>query len=282
MNKTGAMAIILATTVLAGCSGASDEAPTGQVVATVDGKEITATELSVELGGLVVKDPAVMKRAQEQALQTVLNRKILAAEAVKQGLDKTPEAEMMRNKAEELALVDMLQRKWREAVPKPGDDEIRQYVSTHPATFGQRKLFLVEQLIVPKATKDTVKAIEPLDTMPEIKAYLASQKLESSPGMGVVDAVNLSPETAEKLAALAPGEVFVTFDGGVLRINDITEVQTVPITGDSAEKLAASKIQAERVKSQIQSQIEAVLKAEMPKVKYNEEFAPKVDAGKGK
>ena len=41
--------------------------PSGQVVATVNGDEITALELKAEMGGFSSRDPKIQKAAEQQA-----------------------------------------------------------------------------------------------------------------------------------------------------------------------------------------------------------------------
>src|SRR4029079_16187186 len=66
--------------------------PTGQVVATVNGQEITLRELNAELGAAPPPiDPKAAKAAEQAALRSIIGRKVLAGAAREQGLDKTPD-----------------------------------------------------------------------------------------------------------------------------------------------------------------------------------------------
>ena len=80
-----------------GLSGAG-KAPTGQVVATVGGKEITLLELQAELAGAQGLDAKAHKAAEQQALRMIVARTALAEEARKEALDKTPEFVLLQQR----------------------------------------------------------------------------------------------------------------------------------------------------------------------------------------
>ncbi|MGJ3628666.1 hypothetical protein AB5I41_20330 [Sphingomonas sp. MMS24-JH45] len=109
---------------------AGTRAPEGQVAATVDGKEVTMSEVRAELGPLA-GDPQAAAR-QPDALRTVVNRKLLADAAVARGLDKTPEGAMLLQKAHELALIQLLQDAVVRGVPKVGASRRRITSATVP------------------------------------------------------------------------------------------------------------------------------------------------------
>ena len=54
------------------------KAPVGQVVATVDGQEITVRGLNAELGGFATADPNVRAAAASATLRAIISRTILA------------------------------------------------------------------------------------------------------------------------------------------------------------------------------------------------------------
>jgi len=109
--------VLLAATALAGC-GRSADAPqgsgggTGQVVARVDGRPILAADVRAEAiaQGLAAPnepfDPASPVAAR--LLNEVIDRRLLAAEAVRRGLDKDAEGQRRLEAPRERALGDLL------------------------------------------------------------------------------------------------------------------------------------------------------------------------------
>ncbi|MEO8723312.1 MAG: hypothetical protein ABI395_07285 [Sphingobium sp.] len=265
-------ALLLMTMPLTGCFGKNKDAPTGQVVATIDGDEITAAELTMEMGGVSSTDPATMKRLKSMALQNILNRHILAAQAKKVGVDGTPAAEMAKRKARQIAVIELLQEKMRAGVPAASKEEAQQYVNEHPGSFAQRRIFVVDQIILGAVPADIMKALEPLDTMADVQALLNKRHIASSKTVGVIDALSIDPDAVEKIVSLPPSAVFINRDGGPIRINSIRETQVEPISNDAAVRIAQEKLQNRRVGAQVKSQIDSLLQDGMKNVKLNAEF----------
>jgi len=265
----GAVALV----ALAGCGG-KDAKPTGQVVATVDGTEITAAELRAEMGNIEGATPQQAKQIQEQALLSIVNRKIAVGAARAQKLDKTPQAEIARHRAVDLALIDLLQAKLRSAVPAASADEAQSFISDHPQNFSGRKLYIVDQVIAQGTPPAVIRQMAPLNTLEEIVALLDSNKVAHNATVGTVDSLSIAPEAAAKLASLKPGEVFVTpGPGGLVRISRIRETVSQPLAGPEAIKVAQGMIQQQRTQTQVGQQLEAILKAGRAKVKLNGNYS---------
>ena len=102
-NKIMAGLLMGTALVLAGCGKGGAEPEKGQVVATINGKDVTIHELNAELQGANV--PANIsadqkKQIEQAALQQVVNRRILADIARERGLDKTPMFLLQEKRAE--------------------------------------------------------------------------------------------------------------------------------------------------------------------------------------
>lgn len=271
MNGRNALTLALSL-ALAACGGGGE--PKGQVLATVDGEEITATDLRAELNGATAGSPEQQKMMERMALQNIVNRTILAQAAKKEGLDKTPEYAVMARKAEQMALIEMLNDKSRKAMPQPSADEVNNFVSSNPMMFEQRKTFVVDQIMVPRADQALATALQPTKTLAEARAVLTQRKVPSSETVGVIDALTIPPEAAKQIAALPPGEVFVIPSGGGMRINQVRSSQTNPITGEQAQAIAREMLTRQRLQGQLQNQAGSLIKAGQANVKYNPEYAP--------
>src|SRR3982750_3449756 len=102
--KAGLIGGAAALALLTACSDKA-KAPTGQVVATVNGEDITVHELNGELQTLRVPPDAPKKQVEQVALQRVVERKMLADVAKKRGLDKNPQFLLAERRVDEGLLV---------------------------------------------------------------------------------------------------------------------------------------------------------------------------------
>lgn len=259
---------------LAGCGTGEDDAPTGQVVATVNGEEITISELNQELGNAKSENAEEQKQITALALASIVNRYLLADAAEEQGLDNTPAAAMIKKKAEQLALIEMLNQQFQSSAPKPSTDEARQYVNDNPQTFAKRENIIVQQLIVPVIDQTVVAQMEPLDTLDEIKQLLAANNIEYTATFGSVDTLTIPPAAAEQLSKLRVNDVYVTPQGKGVRVNQIREKQASPLSGDAAIKIAQEILGRQRAGGMVQSQIQTILRAGQENVNYGEGYGP--------
>src|SRR5687768_2411812 len=99
--KTLAFTLMPALLLTSACGEKREAAPSGQVVATVNGKEITILDLRQEAG---TANPG--KPVEQAALNAIIARELLADEAKKQELDALPATAIMQDKARQLVLVD--------------------------------------------------------------------------------------------------------------------------------------------------------------------------------
>ena len=86
MRKGLAASFMIGTALLlAGCGDKTDgagELEKGQVVATVNGKDVTIHELNAELQGVALPSGEKRKQIETAALQQIVNRRILARKSI--------------------------------------------------------------------------------------------------------------------------------------------------------------------------------------------------------
>ncbi|MFM9828585.1 MAG: hypothetical protein ACKVOB_07540 [Sphingomonas sp.] len=275
--KNIALVITVAAT-LAACGEKSASAPTGQVAATVAGQEITASEVRLEMGALATAPNA--PEVQQAALQQIINRKLLAAEATKQGLAKTPIGAVVLNRARELALIELLQQKVQARVPPASADEAKAYVNDNPVAFAQRKLVALEQYNIPTIPQDVLKKMGPLERIDEILALLDANKIRYQKGNSVLDLMTIDPAAAKQIAAMKVDSVFVTPSGVSAQVSRIREFADQPVTGQSAFDAAKAIITQQRTLAQVRAEFETVAKAGSAQVKINPAFSKKGNTAK--
>lgn len=272
MNKIGlGIAIALASVALTGC-GKKGEAPKGQVVASVDGHEITSSQLKLEMGD-VTSDAAANPHAQQAALTSLINRQLFVDEALRRGLDKSPMAYLVRERAQQMALIQLLQMSIASSAPKVSDNEAANFVQSHPSSFADRKLISVDQLIVPAISPDVIKQMEPINTMDGIIALLAKNNVRYVQSAAVLDTVSMDSATAAKIEQLGVNGVFVTPTGSGASVSKITAVRGAPLSGSEAIATGRLMLTQQRGASQVQQALADIVKQGQSKVQINPQFA---------
>lgn len=215
-NKTsravGAAALaLLAATALVACGPKKDAASGDEVVATVGGQDLTASQLQIALQkqrGIRPDDDA----AAFQVLKQLVDEQIVAEKAVAAKLDQDPRVVAQV----EAARRDILARRFIEQVadsaPKPTDDAIQKFYDSRPAMFAQRKVFTLQRIDIqaPDDRRSEIDAkVQSVKSSDELSAWLKSQKLAFTSKSEQDASEQLPPNVLEKLAAMKDGQSMV-------------------------------------------------------------------------
>lgn len=277
----GAIIVAASCGVLAGCGLGlgKAKAPTGQVLATVGNHEITVRDLRAEMGSSVPKDPSAAKAAEQSALQTLIGRYVIAQAAREQGLDKTPDFALQKDRAMDALLVQSLQQKLIKEIPQPTKEEVQSFISAHPDIFAERKVFALDQIRMARPSDPKVlKALVPLKTLEQVQAVLTENKVPFQRAQAVLDAVGADPRLIDAIMKLPPDEIFVLPGGGGLLVNQIKETKVVPFTGDQAEAYATQVMMKQRTQESIQKAFSQITSKAAPTIHFNKDYAVKAGA----
>jgi len=127
---------------LSASSAADEKKPVAsgqtQVVARAAGRELTLTDLRLEMSrlGLAPTDP----KAERIALESLMARTLLAKAARDSSLHKKPEAVARMYAAQDQALAD-LYLSIASQPPEPTREEITGYIRSNPTLFAERKTY---------------------------------------------------------------------------------------------------------------------------------------------
>ena len=234
MNKMKPVFVALCLLAISACAR---EAPTGQVVARVNGEEVTVAELNQEAESRGVAD-ANVPEVRRQLLQVIIDRKLMAQDARERKLDRSPEYLIKRKQADELLLADLLVGRVL-ASEEPSFPAVERYMADNPAAFAQRTLFTVDQITFPQAgSEQVVTQLAVAKSLSEVEAVLARAGLPRQRATAQWDSAKMPPDLTAKLKALPPGEAFVlTSNPSVAGV--IIRAEASPLLGPERAKLAA-------------------------------------------
>lgn len=247
--------------------------PSGQVVATVNGEEITSLELRSELGGFGSRDPEIMKAAQQQALQQVVLRKLMAQEARKAKLDKTADFTLQLHRGEEALLAGLYQRKLASEVVQPSRQAGEAYVASHPDMFANRRVLFVNQVIAAPSNISPDR-LRPLKTLDAVRSLLESEGVQYQENAVVLDTLSANPQLIALVKGLPAGEIFVVPQQGSLLFNQITGERSTPFRGDMATAYAVNQLRSQTSQTTISKRLEALRKAADDKIVYSDAYKP--------
>jgi len=278
--KTRALIVVAAVSAglaLSGCDQAKKlmggGKPSGQVVATVNGEEITTLQLRTELGNFGSRDPAIMKAAQQQALQRIILRKLLAEEGRKQKLDKGTDYTLQVERGQETLLAQLYQRKLASGTAQVTRPQAQSFVAAHPEMFANRQVLFVDQVIA-APTKIAPDRLRPLKSLSEVKELLDSEGVQYQENAVVIDTLTGNPQLVKAVQGLPPGEVFVIPQGGSLLFNQVSATRSTPFTGDMATAYAMNALRGQKAQELVTKKVTEMRKAAEAKITYNAAYKP--------
>jgi EpsD family peptidyl-prolyl cis-trans isomerase len=268
MGQRIVLAIVLACLV-----SSCEKKPGGQTVAVVNNEEITASDLNGELNDSNVPAADATKDARAQALERLVDRRLLAEQAKSDGLDKSPEFLNRQRRATEDLLINMLVSRQANTQQVPSAADIAKFEAAHPGMFANREIWTLQQIIypLPKDAALTAK-ITAAKSLDEIAQALTAGGLQFTKGSKQFDSAVLPPNIYAQLGKLAPGEPFIAPGPDKAVASVITARQPAPLSPDQQRQVALSQMKRDQIRQLLGQRIKE-LKAKA-KIQYQPGFEP--------
>ena len=256
-------------TLLAGCHAK----PAGQVVATVNGDEITLTELNAELAN-IQPPPGVDKQTlQRQALERIVERKLLAGAARQDGMDQNPEFIVRRQQLEDALLVQLMAQKIAGGIKLPPAGDIDKFIADNSNMFAGRTIFTVDQLqFDTPARDDYLKQLAATHSMADVIATLDKLAIKYQRHNAQVDSATVPPQALDQIHKLPTGEPFIVPAGGKVTVSVITGSQPAPPAADVARPMAINAVRNKQLGTQLQQRLSA--ERAKAQIQYGQGFGP--------
>ena len=252
---------------LALISGCHKAAPSGQVIATVNGEDITSRDLQAEMAAANLPPNIDAKAIAPIVVARIIDRKLVAAEAHKLEIDKSPDYLAQSQRASEVVLGQETLKRWAGGVPKPGKSDIDAFVKANPYLFGDRLVGAVVQLQTAPTDID-IRSFAPLKTFAEVQAALEQRGVKFRMSRSTIDTAQLTPEGYAQFKAAQSGEPVVSRQGDMVVVSSITETRPAPPPEAHWPEIAEQRLR----QIAVAQKIEALRKS--AKIEYQKGYAP--------
>ncbi|HPU15674.1 MAG TPA: hypothetical protein PK808_06300 [Polymorphobacter sp.] len=281
-SKSALIVGIALSALIAGCNK-KDDLPKGQVVATVDGTDVTTTELNSEIS-LAQAPPEVPRKMIEQAaLERIVERRMLADVATKRGLDKSPAFLLEKRRVDDGLLVQALQGSIAAKVPTVTAEAAEKYIAAHPMQFGDRKIYTIDQIQFLRPANIATIGLQEAKTMADVERVLTAANIEFRRLPATVDTMTAAPQLSNAISQILarnPSEVFMFADqprgapAPIVYINLVTNAAAAPFTGPKAVAVAQPILQREAVQKALADELKKIKAEEKGKIKYAKGYEP--------
>jgi len=200
-----ALSLIVFVSALAGCERVAADRADAQLVARVNGIEISARQ--VRSGGA----PGVA-----QAVEKIIDRELLVQKALEAGLERDPlvkdTIDNARRQVLAQAYIERVARTNEAGAAKPSRDEVRAFYNDNPALFAERRIYRMRELVVsaPAEMTDVLRAQAARVTeLDELATWLKSRNARFSVATETQPAEQLPLAFLPQLARMKSGDIAV-------------------------------------------------------------------------
>lgn len=224
---------------LAACGSKEEKKPASQVAVKVNGSEISVHQLNQILQRTpATVSPEQAAKVRKEILEKLVDQQLAIDQAVEKKLDRSPEVMAAIDAARREILARAFIEQVNGGIPKPSADEVRDYYTRNPALFAERRVFNIQEIIIPNAPagladelRGMLVANKPID---EIAKSLKARDVKFGGGAATRPAEQIPLEILPKLHALKDGQGLVLTSPQGLTLMRLAASQSAPVNEEQA------------------------------------------------
>lgn len=255
------------------CSNAE---PKGQVIATVNGVEITVAELNEEARarGLAIAND---KALRESLIKDLVDRKLLVQKAIEQKLDRSPEHLLATHRMNEVMLAQQLVAASSQQPGSSLNDKANELIKSNPAAFQDRALIWVDQItLAPVKDPSLRQAIGAAESIEALEKLLAKSGMKWRRSVEAWDTASMSRDVNARLLSSGPEKMFLFPSADRLVAGKVVSVERKPVPERDRLPIARDMVLRQQSDAAFQNLLRSA--RDGASIKYQAEFAPKQDS----
>ena len=258
-----AILLILFSTCFLSACGHETEGSGSQVVARVNGDEISAHQLTNAMAHIGNIPKGKEAEAAKQILKSLVDQQILVKLAVDNRLDRNPNVlqaiESSKRQILMEASIDQLTKK----LTKPTDSEIHDYYMKSPELFANRRVYKFAEFSVDGTSQmDKVKSLlSGTKNLEEFARKLHTENIEFKTATAVKAAEELPTVLLPKFSRMAKGEVAIIPVGDNLLVLQLQDFKDQPLTEDQAKPFIDKFLLEQKRKTLIEGELKRLQEA---------------------
>lgn len=280
-------AVILFAVLITGCSKHSGDGDSGRIAAVVNGVEITQREVEFlyQRSAVPGADEAVARNQRRSILAGLVRAELLAQQAEKLKLDKSPEFPLAMHDARRKVLAGMAQEKLVSDVQPVIPDMVRRVIDENPNLFAARKLLVFDEVLISGVNVPLLESLNASAgkgaSLAELLDAVKAKGVEFQRSTKTVTSDQMQPAILKVLLGSRPNvPVVMRVEDKFSMILVLHTVTPVPVEGRAAAITATNLLQSQLRNAALSQKMSGVLDASA--ITYFGEYKPdSSDAKKG-
>jgi EpsD family peptidyl-prolyl cis-trans isomerase len=230
-----AIALLLALSALGGCGAKDAPTVTSQVAARVGEEEISVHQINQLLASNAgaATSPDATRAMGRAVLEKLIDQQLALDQALQAKLNRAPEVVSQIEASRREILANAYLRQLIAELPRPTTDETKAYFAAHPALFGERRIFHMQEVVVPQS--DTVAGVLRAQvqlgkSVPDIAAWLKERGIAGSGGDVTRSAEQIPLDALPALQALKDGQTTVMENASTVTLVHMVGSQAAPVS----------------------------------------------------
>ena len=261
---------------LAACGNKDDKKAATQVAAKVGSEEISVHQINQVLSRSrsAGASPAAVQALSREVLEKLIDQQLAVEQATEEKLHRSPEVVAQIEAARRDILARAYMLKVAANVPKPSAQEVKKYYAEHPALFSERRIFNVQEIVVPTAPgladqmRTLVAAGKPIV---EVANWLKSKDIKFDGGSATRAAEQIPLERLTQVHALKDRQSIVLESPQTITLVRVASSQSSPVAEAAALPRIEQFLTNQRASAAVSAKIKELRAA--TKVAYMGEFA---------
>lgn len=237
-TKTRFTLSLLATALVLGlsaCGDKTDKKVATQVAAKVGSEEISVHQINQALSrtNTAGATPSAMQSMSREVLEKLIDQQLAVDQATENKLHRSPEVVSQLEASRREILARAYLQKLAGALPKPTPEEIKKYYTEHPQLFAERRIFNIQEIVVPASAgvteqlKGFASSGQPME---ETAAWLKSKDIKFGGGSATRAAEQIPLELLSKVHALKDGQSLIIQGSQGITLLRVVSSQLAPVT----------------------------------------------------
>jgi EpsD family peptidyl-prolyl cis-trans isomerase len=261
---------------LGACDSKEPQKPASQVAAKVNSGEISVHQVNYALtrAGVRASKPEMAPQVRREILNRLVDQELAVEQAINKKLDRSPDVLMAIENARREVLARAYIEQITGALPKPTVEEAKQYYAEHPQLFAERRIYNIQEIVVPATSGVADELRQMLDSgkpMEDIANWLKAKEIKFAAGSATRSAEQIPLEVLPKIHPLKPGQGLVIQGPQSITLMRVAAAQSSPVTEATAlpriQQFLGNQRAAEAAREELKT-----LKAKA-KITYMGEFA---------